>query len=320
MRRGGNKGLGNLECSVTELCGLIAHEAIMDETRKQELIKSHTRRFIEYLTQLHRLEATENLTQRQINDLRITLASIRAERKEMWLSFQKSKENLAALGVRLLDKEDEPSKPKLGTKQIEAPLIEAEEELNEEIEQDAKEALDHDIENLQWGLEDLRNKMASGEFDHHADWVRDNLKSGIENILSDEDLSSDLKAKATDFAQKVCAAIETYGEKRSVHQIGNALVFEIKSVSSISRIIRELEEAENFMKERKKLSDYLGRQINEARERLAWYRARKKLDEAEVARGGGNTKKADKLIGEAKVLLQQDWPKFFPDRKTPGIQ
>lgn len=57
--------------------------------------------------------------------------------------------------------------------------------------------------------------------------------------------------------------------------------------------------------------------IRRASERACRYRAVKKIDEAQVAEGGGNQKKGAKLRGEAAVMLQQDWKSAFPDEEPP---
>lgn len=59
--------------------------------------------------------------------------------------------------------------------------------------------------------------------------------------------------------------------------------------------------------------------LRKAREKACWFRAAKKLGEADVADGGGNVKKASRLRGEAAVLLEQDWTLAFPGEAPPAI-
>jgi hypothetical protein len=57
--------------------------------------------------------------------------------------------------------------------------------------------------------------------------------------------------------------------------------------------------------------------IREAKERVAWYRAKKKLSEYAVAEAGGSSKKAGKLAAEATEILKQDWSLVFPGESPP---
>ena len=58
----------------------------------------------------------------------------------------------------------------------------------------------------------------------------------------------------------------------------------------------------------------------EARTRCAWYRANKKLLEAEVARKSENITKAYKLELEAQAMLEQDWSEIFGNAECPNIE
>lgn len=81
----------------------------------------------------------------------------------------------------------------------------------------------------------------------------------------------------------------------------------IHSISSVQSILKDLLTTEKYLKENDLYSIEHKDTIKKSKERLAWFRAQKKLDIAEVAEGGNNLKKAEKFKGEARVLLKQDW-------------
>jgi hypothetical protein len=93
----------------------------------------------------------------------------------------------------------------------------------------------------------------------------------------------------------------------------------IVSVSSARSILSWVNKAELFLNENNICNvEWLNR-INVIKEKCAWFRARKNISAAEVAKGGGNDKKYLKLIGEAEVMLKQDWSQIFPDKPVPKI-
>ena len=68
------------------------------------------------------------------------------------------------------------------------------------------------------------------------------------------------------------------------------------------------------------LSPTLTAMAREAKEQAAWFRARKRLDDAAVAQAGAQVgKRAFKLRSEAAVMLQQDWARVFPGEIPPPL-
>lgn len=92
------------------------------------------------------------------------------------------------------------------------------------------------------------------------------------------------------------------------------------NLGSVKKVVREVIEAQNQLKIDRKLTPELEQKIRVAMERAAWFRAKKKLDEAEVAKAGGSEHKHQKLIEEAKVLLKLDWVEIFSGEQPPEIQ
>lgn len=93
-----------------------------------------------------------------------------------------------------------------------------------------------------------------------------------------------------------------------------------QSITSAQSVVRQLNEAFNYFKKEKLLTDEIKSDICKGKERAAWYRARKKLSEAEVSEAGGNFARATKLRSEANVLLSQDWSTIFPGESAPKIE
>jgi hypothetical protein len=100
-------------------------------------------------------------------------------------------------------------------------------------------------------------------------------------------------------------------------QLERALTEPIGSTASLPKHFRAIDHAVAELEKRGRLTPELGQRARAAKERLARFRAQKKLDEAEVADAGGNAKKATKLRAEAGAVLAQDWPRAFPGEKAP---
>jgi hypothetical protein len=90
------------------------------------------------------------------------------------------------------------------------------------------------------------------------------------------------------------------------------------NAQQVLRVIRDLVDVEDALNRQNRSTPELAAQVRAAKERAAWYRARKKLDEAEVAEAGGNARKTAKLRAEAAVLLKQDWDQAFPGENPPA--
>ena len=91
------------------------------------------------------------------------------------------------------------------------------------------------------------------------------------------------------------------------------------SLARIKSLLRKLQAAESFFKKQGDLNNELAARFRAAWETLAWQRARKMLDDAEVAEAGGNTKKYLKLRAQAKVALRQDWVRIFGQKALPDF-
>ena len=102
-------------------------------------------------------------------------------------------------------------------------------------------------------------------------------------------------------------------------QLERALTEPITSVAGLPKHHRAIGFALQELEKRGRFTDELRQRARAARERLARYRAQKKLDDAAVSEAGGNAKKAEKLRREAAALLAQDWPRAFAGEPPPPL-
>lgn len=101
-------------------------------------------------------------------------------------------------------------------------------------------------------------------------------------------------------------------------QLEEALEGRIANVTSVARIRTTLVEVEELLQALGALGPGEAANLRAARERIGRYRSEKRFDQAEVARAGGNEKKASRLEREAAVMLAQDWADLFPNEQPPA--
>lgn len=85
-------------------------------------------------------------------------------------------------------------------------------------------------------------------------------------------------------------------------------------------LLNWLEDAENALRERGNLTEEVQNEVHTAKERFAWHRTKKRLEDAKVAEAGGNFKKAERLRREAAETIRQDWALVFPGESVPSIE
>jgi hypothetical protein len=187
-------------------------------------------------------------------------------------------------------------------------LYETEDEDHEELDEKELE----DIEKMVTALENdvIRNRVDSfwdiQRIGESIDFLPENIP---EELLT-------RTSKLKDHAKAVIAkAIASYYTK----EINECNATRIATAASINSILRKLDGIEDALSEGDAITDVLLKKIREAKERVALFRAKKKLDESSVAEAGGSSKKANKLTAEAAEILKQDWLMVFPGESTPPI-
>ena len=91
-----------------------------------------------------------------------------------------------------------------------------------------------------------------------------------------------------------------------------------KSVVSARGTIEAIDESVARLRALAALDGSLAEAARRGKERAVRYRGQKRIDAAEVAEAGGNSKKGAKLRAEAAVMLRQDWAMGFPGETAPG--
>jgi len=155
-----------------------------------------------------------------------------------------------------------------------------------------------------------------------SDVTAENLRctaAGLEEYRDSEDLKAalgdrvvQLRAKAEEIAEKLDGAYLLY-------RLGSWLESEIKSQVGAYSMIEELDRIHKELEQRRMLTPDLAKSVRDGKERAAWFRARKKLDDAEIAEAAGKRIRAPRMRDEARALLKQDWKHAFPKEKPPDI-
>ncbi len=192
---------------------------------------------------------------------------------------------------------------------------------NKEISKNYK----YELEEAKQEIEILRNDIKEIELQIKEKRI---IKYKIENINNHlDDLSIYWQKKIQEqLNNEVCkikddgyAIIKNALIEFHKNNIENSLTNLIKSISSVLRIIDTLNEAEEFLIKNNMINEELQNKIRKGRERCAWTRVRKKLDDADIAEAVQNIKKKEKLRAEAKVLIKQDWALVFPNEEPPKL-
>jgi DNA repair exonuclease SbcCD ATPase subunit len=177
-----------------------------------------------------------------------------------------------------------------------------------------------DLKGINQELTELRNKLKRNV--QISMWEVESLRERADELGNEWNAASlaefaDELRKAKEEATTIADQAETSAR---LQVIDESLSQTIHNVSSVQSIFRQLKEASEFLESRDQLTDELKEKIRQGKERAAWYRAKKKLADADVAEAGGSHIKAPKLRKEAAVLLAQDWAVAFPDEEPPTIQ
>jgi hypothetical protein len=121
-----------------------------------------------------------------------------------------------------------------------------------------------------------------------------------------------LKTSAEEIADKLdCAYLMT--------RLDVFIEADIRGQVSAYDLMDELDRLSKELKQLEALTPEVAQKIRDGKERAAWFRARKKLDDAGVAEAAGKTAKASSLRGEAQALVKLDWKRAFKNETAPTI-
>jgi hypothetical protein len=130
----------------------------------------------------------------------------------------------------------------------------------------------------------------------------------------------ELKSQLKEVRARAYAVADAAEAQALANTVNQCLTAQIVNTQSAKVLLRDLDEAEDTLRKTDRLTDELSQNIRRARERVAWNRAKKKLDDASVAAASGNQKKSDKLRLEAETMLKQDWATVFQDEDPPALE
>jgi hypothetical protein len=199
----------------------------------------------------------------------------------------------------------------------------------EDLEYQVKEAED-EMEEFIRDMNDLKRDVRRGAVIDQ--WVVDNLRDSLENLCRDypdevvsrlasrlkevRDQASSLVAEAGGLAKR---QLEEAERQRHLDNLEEALNRTIYNFSSVQAIISSADQAVSYFQKSGILTDDLKEKVRVVKKRAAWFRARKKLDEAETLIARGSKIKPEGATREAKALLKQDWRLAFPKENPPTI-
>jgi hypothetical protein len=172
------------------------------------------------------------------------------------------------------------------------------ERINHELD-DLENQLKRNLTTRSWEARLLRDK--TNEMDEY--WGKKKRKEHAEELKR-------VKERANALAEE--AEIQAH-----TNTINKCMTAQIINASSVKSILRDLDNSADELRLKDKLSDELSQKVRTAKERLAWHRAKKKLDESRVAEAGGSHIKGEKYKREAETLLEQDWTLIFPNEQPP---
>ncbi|MDQ1613266.1 MAG: hypothetical protein QOG00_3197 [Pyrinomonadaceae bacterium] len=203
--------------------------------------------------------------------------------------------------------------------------------INEEFEDDDKEKpatdLNQDEEDEERDpFEDIKRELATIGLQVErrsitSTWDARSLREHAEELGSDWDSKQrkKLKSELNQIREQAYALADEAETIALDNTIDECLTTPIVNTSTVKSILRTLNKAEEDLKRSNKMTDDLSHKIRNAKERLAWFRTKKKLDDAAVTLAGGNQRKSEKYRREAALLIKQDWAEVFPGEPAPEI-
>ena len=202
------------------------------------------------------------------------------------------------------------------------------------LENDSDDELEDELEDEQFAREQAVNDIK--EFEDEIESAKRELTKPVisngtaENLRDTADTLGDYwesKELKTEFADKI-SRLKTSAEEIADQLDRAYLLFcldvilesDIRSQVGAYDLMEQLDNISKKLKLAGILTSELTRKIREGKERAAWFRARKKLDDADIAEAAGKKIKAPRMRDEAQAMLKQDWKHAFKNEPVPVIQ
>jgi hypothetical protein len=162
-----------------------------------------------------------------------------------------------------------------------------------------------EISGVEDSIAELRRGIEQGEF--HFDYLVNFLLRNVESIgssVENESIVRELEPQISSVKARASDVVAEYERGKWTRKVDNALTVVLSGQSTVTRISTDLDRAETFLSSKGWMTSVIEESIRKGRQRLAWMRAKKKLDDLEVAVGTGNFVKAERLRRETEVLLR----------------
>jgi flagellin-like hook-associated protein FlgL len=203
-------------------------------------------------------------------------------------------------------------------------LLVGECELDHDLLQEAAEELEtdetvDDFEQIKEEIADLEAQITEGTITRP--WTAERLRNNAKDLgrywsgTKKKELADDLKS-IREKAYAVANQAEMTAYSSVIDQCMSAA---FTTNASVISTLKRLTEAQTGLLRRKTLTPELKQRIRDAKERAASHRAKRKLQESQVAKAGGSVIKYEKYRREAEAILKQDWATIFPRERVPLI-
>lgn len=190
----------------------------------------------------------------------------------------------------------------------------------EEEKEEQRRYFKENLKDFRRQMKEYRRKLQSGDV---SEWDVQAIKRDAEQLIDDADdvgVRAEFSKDLTDIQRESEILSGELEVAWATNVIEDARHRDIHNVSSIKSILKSIDTARKLLEQHGGMSIGLEDLAIEARTRCAWYRANKKLLEAEVARKSENITKAYKLELEAQAMLEQDWREIFGNAECPNIE
>ena len=159
-------------------------------------------------------------------------------------------------------------------------------EIDKGIYQDLDEEYIEEIDELMDNMKQLKKDLDNYEISKYdISYIRDELR--VFGRYWDKNFSEKLES----LKNKFNLFIDRIEKEYYLSIPEETMSRNIHSISSVKSILDEILDAEDFITNNSIMNSEIQNMIDKSKERLAWFRAKKKLDSAEIAMGGNNLKK-----------------------------
>jgi len=198
-------------------------------------------------------------------------------------------------------------------------LLEDKAESDDEDEQFAREEAVNDIKDFEDEIAKAKRELAKPVT---SDSTAENLRDTADT-LGDYWDSKELKAEFTEKISRLKSSAKGVADELDraylLYCLDAFVESDIRGQVSAYDLMDELEGLSKKLKQAEALTTESAGKIRAGKERAAWFRARKKLEDADIAEAASKKIKASRMRDEAQAMLKQDWKRAFKNEPVPTI-